>query len=162
MPGAARFVAQRFDVRVQFLAVFVAHIFRSDFHALLGFQIDQRGGLAEFGPNFLGIENMKQNDFISVEAQRLDGPDNVLGRIVKVGDEYHDSAAPQELLKMVERLGEVGAGARLGMFEAAQQADELSLPRRRPNVTREFHRRKRSGPRRRADSGSRDKTARRP
>ena len=120
------------------LAVLVAGIFRSDFDPLLGFQIDQRGRLAEFGPDFLGIENMKQNHLIPVEAQRLDRPDDVLRRIVKVRDENHHSAAPQELLKVVERLREVGAGARLGMLETGEQAYELSLPRRRPYVRANF------------------------
>ena len=127
---------------------------------LLCFQIDQRGGLAEFGPHFLRIEDVKQNHFVAVEAQRFDGADDVLGRFVKIGNEHDDPAAAQELLEMVERLGEIGAGVRLGMFEAAQ-ADGPAVPAAsRAGCRCEFHRRKRSGPRRRADSGSPDKTAR--
>jgi len=56
---AACFVTQRLHMRAHFLAVFVAYIFRSDLDAFLGFQIDERGRLAEIGSNFLGIENMK-------------------------------------------------------------------------------------------------------
>src|SRR6266851_8863851 len=81
---------------------------------------------------------MKQHDFVPVETQRLDGPHNVFRRIVKIGNEDDDSAAAQELLKMMERLGEIRARMRLGLFEAAQQAMQLPLPRRRPNVSANF------------------------
>jgi len=83
--GPARFVAQRFHVRAHFCAVFVTNVFGSNLDALLRFQIDQRGRLAEIGPNFLGIQNVKQDDLISVKAQRLDGADDLLGGFVKVG-----------------------------------------------------------------------------
>src|ERR1700704_408263 len=107
-------------MRAHFLAVLVAHIFRSNLDALLRFQIDERGRFAEIGPDFLRIENMKQDYFISVEAQRLDGPDDLFGRFVKVRDENDDSAPPQELLKMVEWLGEIRPSARFRLLESAQ------------------------------------------
>ena len=85
-----------------------------------------------------GIEHVEQNDFVAVEAQRLDGADDVFGRIVEIGNEHDHAAAAQELLKMMERFGEIGARARLGMLEARQQAMKLSLARRGPDVGADF------------------------
>jgi len=73
-----------------------------------------------------------------VEAQRLDRPDDLFGRFVEVRDENDDSAPPQELLKMVQRLGEIRSGARFRLLESAQQADQLPLPRRRTYVRANF------------------------
>jgi len=73
-----------------------------------------------------------------VEAQGLDRPDDLFGRFVKVRDENDDSAPPQKLLEMVERLGEIRSSARLRLLESAQQADQLPLPRRRPDVRANF------------------------
>ena len=95
-------------------------------------------GSPNFGPDFLGIEHVKQHDFVAVEAQRLDGPHDVFRRIVKIGNEHDDAAAPQELLKMFERLGEIGARVRLGLFQAAEQPMQLSLPRGGPDVGANF------------------------
>src|SRR5579864_2135256 len=81
---------------------------------------------------------MKEHDFVAVKTQRFNRSYDVLRRIVKIGDEDDDSAAAQELLKMMQRLGEIGAGMRLRLFEAAQQAMQLPLPGGRPNVRANF------------------------
>ena len=51
------------------------------------------------------------------------------GLLVEIRDHDHDAAAPQELLKMDERLGEIGARAGLRLLDGVQHAHELALPR---------------------------------
>jgi hypothetical protein len=118
-PSAARFVPERFDVSVKFLAVFIAHVFRRDLDPIPRFEIDERCGFAEFGLDLMRVEDMKEYNLVSVETQRFDRTDDVLRRIVKVGDEDDDPTAAQELLKVVQRLGEVSSRLRLGILEAA-------------------------------------------
>jgi len=60
-----------------------------------------------------------------VEAQRLDGPDDLFGRFVKVRDENTIRAA-QELLKMVSGLAKSVRRA-APPARVAQQADQLPL-----------------------------------
>ena len=77
---------------------------------------------------------MEQHDFVAVEAQRLDGADDLFGRLVEIGNHHHQAAAAQKFLEMVQGLGEIGARARLGEFEAAEQAVQLPLARGRADV----------------------------
>src|SRR5207249_521929 len=103
----------------------LSRVIGSHLHLLFGFQIHQDSGLAEYGPNFLRIEDVKEDDLVAVEAQRLDGANDAFGRFIEIGND-HDQAAPAEkLLKVAHRLAEVGARARLGELESAQEPGEL-------------------------------------
>ncbi len=92
-------------------------VFGRDFQVLLRFEVHENGGLAEIGLHFLGIEHVEQDDFVAMEAQRLDGANDFLGRFVEIGNHQHQAAAAQKFLEVVQRLGEIGARARLGKFE---------------------------------------------
>src|SRR4030081_2585737 len=81
---------------------------------------------------------MKKHHFISVTAQRLDRSDDFLRRFIKIGNKNHDSPPPEKLLKIVQRLGEIGSSAGFGLLPTAQQADKLSLPCGRANVRTNF------------------------
>src|SRR5207248_11765010 len=86
------------------------------------------------GPNFLGIEDVKEDNLVAVEAQRLDGANDAFWRLVEIGNDHHQAAPAEKLLKVAHRLAEVGARARLGELESAQEPGELPLARRRPDV----------------------------
>ena len=103
-------------------------------HPFAGLEIDQQRRLAERRLHLLRIEHVEEHDLVAVKTQRLDGPHDVLGVAEEVGDDHDHAAAPQELPQVIDRLREVGAGARLGELEAAQEPRELSLPHRRPDV----------------------------
>src|SRR5437870_4646534 len=77
---------------------------------------------------------MEQNDLVAVKAQWLDGPNDMFGRFVEVGNDHDEAAPPEEFLKMAHRLAEVRTRARLCELEASEQPRELSLTRRRPDV----------------------------
>ena len=53
----------------------------------------------------------------------------VFGIVVEIGDDDDDAAAVQELLEVVERLGEIRARAAFGLFDGVQDAHELALAR---------------------------------
>ena len=61
-------------------------------------------GLVEFGLDFLRIEDVKQHDFVAVEAQRLDGADDRLRRFVEIGDDHHEAAARRNSWKWCSGL----------------------------------------------------------
>ena len=117
-----------------FGAISCFHIFGNHFDLLIGFEIDEDRRALHDRPDLLRIENMKQNHFVAVKAQRRDGVDNGFRILVEIGDHDRDAAPMEEILKMLERLGKIGARARLGLFEAGKQARELSGPRGRANV----------------------------
>src|SRR5205814_3702798 len=58
------------DVRVHLAAILLARVIGSHLHLLFGFQIDQNSGLAQDGPNFLGIEDVKEDDLVAVEDRK--------------------------------------------------------------------------------------------
>ena len=92
-------------------------------------------GSRRFGPDLLGIEDVETAPLRCRGSAAARCVRTICsGRLVEIGNEHDDAAAPQKLLEMVERLGEIGARARLGLFEAAQQPDELALPRGGPDV----------------------------
>ena len=81
---------------------------------MLVFHIDQQHGLAKFRLDLLRIEHVEENHLIAAKAQRLDGLDDGVGLFVEIRKHHHDAAAVQEILKMDEGLGEIGARAGLG------------------------------------------------
>ncbi len=91
-------------------------------------------GPFKLGTHILGVEDVEQDHLVAVEAQRLDGADDALGRLPEVGDDQHHAAALQELLEVAHGLGEIGAGARFGLFQTGQQTMQLALPRRGADI----------------------------
>ena len=55
------------------------------------------------------------------------------GILVKIGDHDGDAAAVEKFLKMMQRLGEIGARVGLGAFEGGEEATKLARPRGGPD-----------------------------
>src|ERR1700758_5186614 len=87
----------------------------------------QQTRFVELRPEFLWIENVEEDDFVSMVTQRFDGADNVLRRREEIGNDHDHAALAQEVLEVEQRLGVVGTRARLRIFEAAQQTIKLAL-----------------------------------
>ncbi len=51
------------------------------------------------------------------------------GDVPEIGHDQHDAAALQELLEVAHGLGEIGAGARFGLFQTGHQTMQLALTR---------------------------------
>ena len=88
-------------------------------------------GSRNFGLISCGSSMWNSTTSLPLIAQRLDGLDDRSGLLVKIGDHHHDAAAVQEILKMHERLGEIGMRARLRLFDGVQQPEQLPLARGR-------------------------------
>src|ERR1700723_3137538 len=135
---AASGVSQPGDVRCHFLLVCVARIFRCHLDILASLKVHQYYWLVEVRTDLLRIENMKQHDFISMKAQRCDRTNNLLRGAVEIGNHKNQTTAAQKLLKVTDRLREVGSGAGLGHFKAVQQPADLSLSGGRSNIVPDF------------------------
>ena len=81
---------------------------------------------------------MKQDQIVAAIAQRLHGFDDDFGLLVEIRDHHHDAAPPQELLKMDERLGEIGMRAGLRLLDGVRHAHELALARGGLDVVAHF------------------------
>jgi len=68
-----RAVLQLRDVRLNLDSIFFMAVFRRDFQALLSLHIDQQNRLVQLRPEFLWIENVEEDDFVSMVTQRFDG-----------------------------------------------------------------------------------------
>src|ERR1017187_2024454 len=112
-------VTQRFYMGIDFVSVLVARVLRCDLQTLAGFKVDQNGGLAQLGPNFLRIEHVKQHNLVSVEAQRFNGANDSLRRFIKIRDDQNYSSAPEKLLEVMQRFAKIGASAGFGELEPA-------------------------------------------
>ena len=88
-----------------FCPVFVARVFRRNFHGGFVFDIQQQHGIAELRGDFVRVEQMEHDDFVAAIAQRLDDFDDLFGIGVEIGQHDHDAAAVQKLLKVEEGLG---------------------------------------------------------
>ena len=75
-------------------------------------------GLAKLWPDFLGVEYVEKNDLVAVITQWLNGAHNGGGILVKIGEHDDDAAAMQKFLEVQQGLGEVSAGAGLGLLQA--------------------------------------------
>ena len=113
MFGGGGLVLERGDVRVDLGAVFFLGVFGRNFDGVFGFHVDQQHGSFSFGRISCGSRTWNRIRSLPRIAQRLDGVDHDFGLFVEIGDHHHDAAPPQELLKMDERLGEIGARAEL-------------------------------------------------
>jgi hypothetical protein len=82
--------------------------------------------------------DMKEDNLVSVKMERLDGPYDLFGCLVEIGNDENKASTLQELLKMMERLGKIRSSARLGEFESVQEPVDLSLPGGGPNVVPDF------------------------
>jgi hypothetical protein len=112
-------VTKCFYVCIDLVAVLGARVLGCNLKPLAGFEIDQNGGLVKIGPDFLRIEDVKQENLVSSEAQGLNGANDLLGRFIEIRDDENQATASEELLKVVERLAEVGASPRFGQLESA-------------------------------------------
>ena len=110
-----------------FFAILLLGVIGGDLELLLGLEVDQDGRTVQLGTHVLRIEDVEQDHFVAVVAQRLDGADNAFGRLPEIGNDQHDAAALQELLEVAHGLGEIGAGAGFGLLQAGQQAMQLAL-----------------------------------
>src|ERR1700676_3295818 len=117
-------------MRVDLGAIRSLGVFRNYLDFLIGLEIDKDGRAFEYGTNLLGIENMKQYNFVAAKAKGLDGAYNGFRILVKIGDDDGDAAPVDEFLEMMQRLGEIGARVRLRALECREEARQLARPRR--------------------------------
>ena len=133
MPARLGPVAQIGQVRLHLSAILLLGVIGRDLEMLVGLHVHQDGRPVQRRTHILGVEDVEQHHLVAAVTQRLDGADNALGRFPEIGDDQHDAAALEELLEVAHGLGEIGAGARLGLFQAGQQTMQLALPRGRPD-----------------------------
>ena len=74
-----------------------------------------------------GSSTWKRTTSLPWKRKRLDGAHDGLRILVEIGDHDHDAAPMQEFLKVLQRLGKVGARARLRLLQPREQPLQLAL-----------------------------------
>src|SRR5579862_742436 len=119
---------------VDFVPIGSLDVIGHNFDTAIGFEINEDRRALHPGPDLLGIENVKEDNFMPVVAEGLNVIDDGFRLLVEIGDDDGDAASVQEILKVLKRFREIGAGASLGVFESCEEARELAWARGGTNV----------------------------
>src|SRR6185312_8674177 len=122
------------------LAVLVAQILGDDGHLLARLQIDEVAGVREGEVDLVRVEQVEDDDVVAAPADLAQRFNDIVGILVKIGDEDDEAAPAQILRELLERFEQgrlAGAGALVAPFPLQpieRVQDELEVLGRRRHV----------------------------
>ena len=93
-----------------------------------GFHVHHLNGIGKIEPLLPGIQNLKDDDVIALEAELPNAFQNLPGRSIQVGDENHDTSPADGLGQCPQRFPESGRGLGPGLVDQVQQAQQVLPP----------------------------------
>ena len=106
--------------------IFVAGSDRRNDPPRRGLEILEHVGFGEGEIEFVGIENLKDNHFMTVKSELFEAERDIFRRFKQIGEEENDAAAMDQTDRLLQKLGQARATGGLKHFEMTQHQAELS------------------------------------
>jgi hypothetical protein len=117
--------------------VTVADRRRADDAPRAALQVLEHLGLGERELNLVAVEDLKDQDFVSVEAELLEAKGDIFGRFEEVGEEEDDAATVDEANGVLDEERQAGTAGGLQLLELAEHEAELVGSLGRPDEFRD-------------------------
>jgi hypothetical protein len=135
--GDAEFAAGIFDPLIVFVEpsqVFRAQRFRIEINFAFGFGILKKRGLMKLERDFIRIENLKQNDFVTGGGEAAQFGFQRIHRREQIGNENDQTAFSDEFGGAAKRFRKRGFFSSVGLFEREHELTQMAVPMTRGEI----------------------------